>query len=110
MTFQVNAARMSSRKWRSHVFLGFLGPPSSTRKGLELPKEGKFPFRETNFGVAVKKAKEAAASGFGARTYGETMRNVARSMRGKSHKTTIFLGEDMRGKFTICFCIQLGWV
>lgn len=27
-------------------------------KGLELPKEGKFPFRETNFGVAVKKAKE----------------------------------------------------
>ncbi|CAJ1364007.1 unnamed protein product [Effrenium voratum] len=25
-------------------------------KGLELPKEGKFPFRETNFGVSVKKA------------------------------------------------------
>ena len=53
-------------------FWDFLGPPSSTRKGLELPKEGKFPFRETNFGVAVKKAKEAAASAFGARTYVET--------------------------------------
>ena len=29
------------------------------RKGLDLPKEGKFPFRETNFGVDVKKAKKA---------------------------------------------------
>lgn len=27
-------------------------------KGLDLPKEGKFPFRETNFGVDVKKAKK----------------------------------------------------
>eukprot|EP00438_Fugacium_kawagutii_P017501 Skav206889 [mRNA] locus=scaffold2387:57098:62550:+ [translate_table: standard] len=39
--------------------LGF----SAVEKGLELPKEGKFPFRETNFGVAVKKAKEASAAG-----------------------------------------------
>jgi len=27
-------------------------------KGVELPKEGKFPFRETNFGVDVQKAKK----------------------------------------------------
>eukprot|EP00440_Ansanella_granifera_P000465 gb/GFBE01000505.1/.p1 GENE.gb/GFBE01000505.1/~~gb/GFBE01000505.1/.p1 ORF type:complete len:411 (+),score=108.61 gb/GFBE01000505.1/:1-1233(+) len=27
-------------------------------KGVELPKEGKFPFRETNFGVGVQKAKD----------------------------------------------------
>mmetsp|Transcript_9086 Transcript_9086/g.21793 ORF Transcript_9086/g.21793 Transcript_9086/m.21793 type:complete len:405 (+) Transcript_9086:26-1240(+) len=27
-------------------------------KGLDLPKEGKFPFRETNFGVDVQKAKK----------------------------------------------------
>jgi len=27
-------------------------------KGLELPKKNKFPFRETNFGVGVKKAKD----------------------------------------------------
>lgn len=56
----------------SGIFLDHPAPPSFTRKGLELPKEGKFPFRETNFGVAVKKAKEAAASAFGARPYGET--------------------------------------
>ena len=42
--------------WRSDSHLFAL--LEALRKGLELPKEGKFPFRETNFGVEVKKAKK----------------------------------------------------
>jgi len=36
----------------------FYDPAKLKAKGVELPKGGKFPFRETHFGVGVDKAKQ----------------------------------------------------
>ena len=85
-------------------FLDFHGPildfgwktssfpsPPSARKGLELPKEGKFPFRETNFGVAVKKAKEAAALRF------RSQKNLEKrsKIHGESNMTPPLMGGNV---------------